>query len=100
MQELADRIIDHYERHVLDWDVDRNLSANPWTTNRGMKRFVSALPAGVHLQAMATLGKSRRSEWSAIFSFNNGLDKHGVIYFIVSVFNLSLSTLVDLFMLL
>jgi len=46
MQELADRIIEHYERHALDWDADRNLYVNPWNDKPWHERFVSALPAG------------------------------------------------------
>jgi SAM-dependent methyltransferase len=46
MQELADRIIDHYERHALDWDADRNLCVDPWNDKPWHERFVSALPAG------------------------------------------------------
>jgi cyclopropane fatty-acyl-phospholipid synthase-like methyltransferase len=46
MQELADRIIEHYERHALDWDADRNLYINPWNDKPWHERFVSALPAG------------------------------------------------------
>jgi hypothetical protein len=25
MKEMADRIIEHYERHAREWDADRNL---------------------------------------------------------------------------
>jgi hypothetical protein len=37
MKGMANRIIDHYERHGRDWDVDRNRL--PWHD-----RFIAALP--------------------------------------------------------
>ena len=46
MQEMADRIIDHYERHARDWDTDRNLYVNPWNDKPWHERFVTALPVG------------------------------------------------------
>jgi SAM-dependent methyltransferase len=42
----ADRIIEHYERHALDWGADRNLYVNPWNDKPWHEGFVSALPAG------------------------------------------------------
>ena len=41
---MADRIIDHYERHARDWDADRNLYVNPWNHKPWHDRFVAALP--------------------------------------------------------
>lgn len=44
MEDLADRIIPHYERHAHAWDADRrrgNWNDKPWHD-----RFVSALPTG------------------------------------------------------
>jgi hypothetical protein len=29
MNEMADRIIEHYERHACDWDTDRNRNWEP-----------------------------------------------------------------------
>jgi SAM-dependent methyltransferase len=46
MNELADRIIDHYERHARDWDADRNRSVNSWNDKPWHDRFVAALPGG------------------------------------------------------
>ena len=28
---MADRIIDHYERHARDWDADRNRYVDQWS---------------------------------------------------------------------
>jgi trans-aconitate methyltransferase len=44
MDELADRIIGHYERHALEWDADRRNSA--WNDRKWHARFVAELPAG------------------------------------------------------
>lgn len=46
MEELAYRIIAHYERHALDWDADRNLYVDRWSDKPWHGRFVTALPAG------------------------------------------------------
>jgi SAM-dependent methyltransferase len=46
MHELADTIIDHYERHAQDWDTDRNRHIDPWVDKPWHDRFVAALPAG------------------------------------------------------
>jgi SAM-dependent methyltransferase len=44
MSGLADRIIDHYERHARDWDADRNLDASRWIEKPWHDRFIAALP--------------------------------------------------------
>ena len=44
MDELADRIIGHYERHALEWDADRNSCVDPWGDKPWHERFVAALP--------------------------------------------------------
>ena len=44
MEDLADRVIPHYERHAHAWDADRrrgNWNDKPWHD-----RFVRALPMG------------------------------------------------------
>ena len=44
VEDLADRIIPHYERHAHAWEADRrrgNWNDKPWHD-----RFVSALPTG------------------------------------------------------
>jgi len=46
MKEMANRIIDHYERHARDWDADRNRYIDPWNDNPWHDRFIAALPAG------------------------------------------------------
>jgi SAM-dependent methyltransferase len=42
MQELADRIIEHYERYARAWDADRR--AGTWTDKPWHDRFIAALP--------------------------------------------------------
>lgn len=44
MNEIADRIIDHYERHARDWDADRNREPGAWNEKAWHERFVAALP--------------------------------------------------------
>jgi SAM-dependent methyltransferase len=44
VQELADRIIDHYERHARAWDADRRLTG--WNDKPWHDRFIDALPQG------------------------------------------------------
>ena len=44
MERMADRIIDHYERHARDWDADRNLDVNSWNDKPWHDRFIAALP--------------------------------------------------------
>jgi len=46
MEELADRIIDHYERHARGWDADRNRRPGAWPEKPWHDRFISALPGG------------------------------------------------------
>ena len=45
MKEMADRIIEHYERHARDWDADRNRYGEPWNDKPWHDRFVAELPA-------------------------------------------------------
>ena len=45
MKELADRIIDHYERYARDWDANRNRYVDPWNDKPWHERFVAALRA-------------------------------------------------------
>ena len=44
MRDMADRIIDHYERHARDWDAERNRQVSPWTDKPWHDRFIAALP--------------------------------------------------------
>lgn len=44
MQELADQVVDHYERHALEWDADRRKAA--WNDKPWHVRFVASLPHG------------------------------------------------------
>jgi SAM-dependent methyltransferase len=46
MEEMAARIIYHYERHARDWDADRNHYGDPWNDKPWHDRFVAALPIG------------------------------------------------------
>jgi SAM-dependent methyltransferase len=45
MEDLANKIAAHYERHALSWDADRR-AAN-WTDKPFVERFLSFLPRGV-----------------------------------------------------
>jgi SAM-dependent methyltransferase len=44
MTSPASRIIDHYERHAIDWDKDRRSS--PWNDKVWHERFTALLPKG------------------------------------------------------
>jgi SAM-dependent methyltransferase len=44
MEDAANRIVAHYERHALSWDADRR-AAN-WTDKHFIERFLSFLPRG------------------------------------------------------
>jgi trans-aconitate methyltransferase len=45
MNDLADRIAGHYERHARAWDADRNDARRlPWNDRPWHERFVAALP--------------------------------------------------------
>lgn len=44
MDDAADQIIGHYERHAVSWDADR--CAATWTDKPYIERFLSFLPAG------------------------------------------------------
>ncbi len=46
MKDMADRVIDHYERHAREWDADRNLYVDPWNDKPWHDRFIGLLPAG------------------------------------------------------
>src|SRR5580658_2924023 len=45
MKEMADRIIDHYERHAREWDAERNRYVTPWSDKPWHERFIAALPS-------------------------------------------------------
>jgi len=47
MQGLADRIIEHYERHARAWDADRNTAI--WNDKPWHDRFVAALPSAASI---------------------------------------------------
>jgi SAM-dependent methyltransferase len=44
MSEIANRIIDHYERHANEWDADRRNCG--WNDQSWHDRFINALPNG------------------------------------------------------
>ena len=67
MNELADRIIGHYERHARDWDADRRNAG--WNDKPWHDRFIAELPAGATVLDLAA-GQDRRSPstwWNADF---------------------------------
>ena len=47
MQELADRIIGHYERHARAWDADRRMAG--WNDKPWHDRFIAALPSAANV---------------------------------------------------
>jgi SAM-dependent methyltransferase len=47
MRELADRIIDHCERHACEWDVDRRRAG--WNEKAWHDRFIAMLPKGARV---------------------------------------------------
>jgi hypothetical protein len=47
MQEPADGIIDHYERHARAWDADRRMGG--WTDKPWHDRFIAALPSAANI---------------------------------------------------
>jgi hypothetical protein len=44
MEDAANQIIEHYERHALSWDADRRPAA--WTDRPFIERFLDLLPRG------------------------------------------------------
>jgi SAM-dependent methyltransferase len=44
MEDAANRIADHYERHALSWDADRRAAG--WTDKPFVERFLGFLPNG------------------------------------------------------
>jgi SAM-dependent methyltransferase len=46
MKEMANRVIEHYERHARAWDADRNRYVEPWNDKPWHDRFAAALPDG------------------------------------------------------
>jgi SAM-dependent methyltransferase len=44
MDDLANRIIGHYERHALAWDADRRAAG--WNEKSWIEKFAGLLPAG------------------------------------------------------
>jgi trans-aconitate methyltransferase len=44
MEDAANRIVDHYERHALSWDADRRAAG--WIDKPFIERFLSFLPRG------------------------------------------------------
>ena len=74
MQEMADRIIDHYERHAREWDIDRNRNVESWNDKPWHARFVAALPKAA---AILDLGCGSGSPVAA-FLADQGLQITGV----------------------
>ena len=46
MKEMADCMIDQYERHSHGWDADRNRYVDPWNDKPWHEHFVAALSGG------------------------------------------------------
>lgn len=46
---MAERIVDHYERHARDWDADRNRNVSPWNDKPWHDRFIAALPKAANV---------------------------------------------------
>ncbi|MET4388077.1 SAM-dependent methyltransferase [Bradyrhizobium sp. F1.4.3] len=44
MEDFANRIVGHYERHAVSWDADRRAAA--WTDKPFIDRFLGCLPLG------------------------------------------------------
>ena len=44
MNDCADRVIAHYERHALSWDVDRRAAS--WNDKSWIDHFIALLPSG------------------------------------------------------
>jgi SAM-dependent methyltransferase len=74
MKEMADCIIEHYERHARDWDTDRNRNIEPWNDKPWHDRFVAELPDGA---AVLDLGCGSGSPVAA-FLAERGLHVTGV----------------------
>ncbi len=56
MDDAANGIIGHYERHALSWDADRR--AADWTDKPTIERFMSVLPQGAHVLDLGCGGGS------------------------------------------
>jgi ubiquinone/menaquinone biosynthesis C-methylase UbiE len=56
MDNFADRITDHYERHALAWDADRRNSG--WNDKRWHDRFIKALPTRAKVLDLGCGGES------------------------------------------
>jgi hypothetical protein len=44
LQNFAERIVDHYQRHAHEWDADRRMAS--WNDKPWHDRFVAAPPEG------------------------------------------------------
>ncbi len=70
--QLADRIIDHYEKHGRDWDADR--CANGWNDRPWHDRFIATLSEGATVLDLGCGGGSP----VALNMVKNGLHITGV----------------------
>jgi hypothetical protein len=61
VQELADRIIDHYERHARAWDADRRMAG--WNDKPWHDRFIAALPSAANVLDLLRFRFSGRSTY-------------------------------------
>jgi SAM-dependent methyltransferase len=56
MEDAANRIVDHYERHALSWDADRRAAG--WIDKPYVERFLSFLPQGASVLDLGCGGGS------------------------------------------
>jgi SAM-dependent methyltransferase len=74
MRNIAERIIDHYERHARDWDADRNLHVSPWNDKPWHDRFIAALSSSANVLDLGCGSGSPVAKYMA----GNGLRVTGV----------------------
>ena len=56
MEDAANRIVGHYERHALSWDADRRAAG--WIDKPCIERFLSFLPRGATILDLGCGGGS------------------------------------------
>jgi ubiquinone/menaquinone biosynthesis C-methylase UbiE len=77
MKEMADRIIDHYDRHAHDWDADRNRCLDPWNDKPWHDRFIAVLPAGATVIDLGCGSSSPVARYMAKRGLHAGFDISG-----------------------
>jgi 2-polyprenyl-3-methyl-5-hydroxy-6-metoxy-1,4-benzoquinol methylase len=56
MEDAANQIVDHYERHALSWDADRRAAG--WIDKPFIERFLGLLPRGASVLDLGCGGGS------------------------------------------